>query len=367
MNSGAIAEALIYSRDGIAGSWSPIAPPPVQLTFESKENLRLWEPWVRASIFDFELVSYLHFFPVAQDTTTAGPMALKHLDLSTVATPEFVDLVAISAPTVAIFENQLKFVNNYADLRGDRAPEIMTQMGGAAAFLSSIAFLSPSRTPFTYELIAAAVRLANFAEMRFKHCLACRRPHEYSPQIQPMILTPGHSSFPSGHATETFISALVLLRLLRAAAAAIVAAGGQTPYADPLWGTQLMRLASRVAVNRTVAGVHFPVDSAAGALLGITLGEYLVHRCKGDANYDAYTFDGTKYPDAMTALTPPPGDGDFYWFEFIDSATFNQIVPTVAGTAATQYVTRVGQKSLTGSSSPILEWLWGEAVGEWTR
>ena len=42
---------------------------------------------------------------------------------------------------------------------------------------------------------------------------------------------------------------------------------------------QLMRLASRVAINRTVAGVHFPADSAAGCFLGLALGQYFWRRC----------------------------------------------------------------------------------------
>src|SRR5205823_4062756 len=96
----------------------------------------------------------------------------------------------------------------------------------------------------------------------------------------------------SGHATETFISALVLLRLLQAS--------GTAPYnvfADQQsWALQLMRLASRIAINRTVAGVHFPVDSAAGAVLGLTLGQYFFHRCTQVATYDAYAFDGTAFP-----------------------------------------------------------------------
>ncbi len=165
-----------------------------------------------------------------------------------------------------------------------------------------------------------------------------------------MILTPGHSSFPSGHATETFITAVVLLKLLSAAAAAAAAAATPftLPYADLKWGAQFMRLASRVAINRTIAGVHFPVDTAAGALLGLTLGEYFVHRCKNDAAYEAYAFDGTKFPDGTTALTLPPGDGDFYWLEFYDVATAKQVIPSAAGTAATAYVTLLAGSSTIG-------------------
>ena len=121
-------------------------------------------------------------------------------------------------------------------------------------------------------MLAAAFRLALYVELRLKHALACRRPGEYSPQIQPMILTPAHGALPSGHATEAFLMAYVTLELT-------------SPPDDPgrqMKREQLMRLADRIARNRTVAGVHFPVDSAAGAMLGLTLGDYLVRRLKGE-------------------------------------------------------------------------------------
>ena len=89
-------------------------------------------------------------------------------------------------------------------------------MSGARAFLSSIPFLHPDRTKWTLELLDTVFRLANFVEMRFKHALACRRPIEYSPQIQPIILTPSHGALPSGHATEAFAVGLCLWTLLRA-------------------------------------------------------------------------------------------------------------------------------------------------------
>jgi hypothetical protein len=123
--------------------------------------------------------------------------------------------------------------------------------------------------------------------MRVKHALACRRPVEYSPQIQPMIPTPGHGSFPSGHATEAFVTAFVFEALL-AHAHAHGTAGG---HGSPIF-VQLMRIAERIAINRTVAGVHFPVDSVAGMVLGRTLAEFFLARFGTHCHPRTRQFDG---------------------------------------------------------------------------
>ncbi|WP_214676207.1 hypothetical protein, partial [Escherichia coli] len=57
---------------------------------------------------------------------------------------------------------------------------------------------------------------------------------------------------------------------------------------------QLQRLAYRIAVNRTVAGVHYPVDSACGRVLGTLLGEFMVGRCSGQS-LKAREFKGSHY------------------------------------------------------------------------
>ena len=88
-----------------------------------------------------------------------------------------------------------------------------------------------------------------------------------------MIPTPGHGSWPSGHSTEAFAVATLLEAFMDQTRPG--KNDGQNSR------TQLQRLAARIAVNRTVAGVHYPVDSAVGRLLGTSLGEFFVARATG--------------------------------------------------------------------------------------
>lgn len=85
-------------------------------------------------------------------------------------------------------------------------------------------------------------------------------------EVQPMIQTPDHSSYPSGHACEAFAVASVLCRMMGAEPLAVLKDPKEPRHT-------LFRLAARIAENRTVAGVHFPMDNLAGAMLGIVLGE----------------------------------------------------------------------------------------------
>jgi len=186
--------------------------------------------------------------------------------------------------------------------------------------------------------------------MRLKFALACWRPQELSPQIQPMIPTPLHGTLPSGHATEGFVFARILLELLRGTK------GDDSSM--HLWANQLMRQASRIAVNRTVAGLHFPVDSVAGTLLGLTLAEYLIGLFTGRDEFSASSFDGTKFP------TNGPLNGastDFNWEEFYDA---DRLEFRVSGAAA-RYANMKGSIRY-GARSAVLQWLWIMAKSEWT-
>jgi membrane-associated phospholipid phosphatase len=316
---------------------------------------------VRTAILDFELISRLGF---TADPSATGDRTISiwHLSLGAGAAPAYLPLARFDRPPVAVFERQLRFMRSYADLRPDRTVEILEQLSTHVPFLASIGWLRPDAKRWTIELLETVVRLAGYVEHRVKHGLACRRPLEYSPQVQPMILTPGHGTLPSGHATEAFAAALVFRRLL-------ATSGHFHGHPSYLW--QLMRLAARIAINRTVAGVHFPIDSVAGALLGLTLGEYFVARARGVAEPlptgSAYRYRSAFF-DGAVAANPDIGDRDFRWRDIFDPATeqvkfpgWHPCVQPFNDTSGSNIINiTLDQRSLP------LEWLWGKALNEWT-
>ena len=105
---------------------------------------------------------------------------------------------------------------------------------------------------------------------------------------------------------------------------------------------QLQRLAARIAVNRTVAGVHYPVDSACGRLLGTSLGEFLVARATGGSvHHRGFNADLFVEPDGS------PRD-----FKLSDPLN---VEPYSAGRSA-----------IALPKAESLAWLWNEALKEWS-
>ena len=255
-----------------------------------------------------------------------------------------VDLVSINALNQKVFELQLKKVESYAALRSERSAEILSQVVPQTAHWSAIAGMSPDHHRFTWELLGVGLRFAMMMVMRFKHHFGVERPGRRSAVIQPMILTPGYTAYPCGHATEASFVAELIPLLSR----------------DPTYpkgfrradgiAQQLNRLAFRIAENRVVAGLHYPVDTIAGQALGVMLARYVVWLA-GEEHLLApkeLTVGAAAFPEPKS-LT---GDEEPEFDCFLDQARH-------VGVAATSL-------RKCNLDAPVLGALWALAQREWT-
>ena len=104
-----------------------------------------------------------------------------------------------------------------------------------------------------------ALRVGQFQAMHYKHKFQVPRPSYLAPALMPPIDPPGHASFPSAHATESWLVARCLKEVMPVEA-----------------HEALDRMAERIARNREVLGVHYPSDSAAGKKLAAKTSELLL-------------------------------------------------------------------------------------------
>jgi hypothetical protein len=325
-------DALIRSREGISviegpqpTCYAPALPAIGDLT-----QLERWEPWVRAYTAIGEMLQGISFQPTADGFKVLSSFG---------STSPFM-IAEIGRPLQATFVDQIPVVLSWAELRDERATEIMAQIDPQYAFWSSIVYLHPDRTRRTFELINMLLQFCVYVEMRFKHALACWRPVEYNAQVQPMITTPGHGSFPSGHSTQAHAVAFVLKALLNLNA---TDAGGHAKY--PTVAQQLDRQAARIATNRVVAGVHFPVDSMAGRMLGVALGEYFIGRCVPGQSMGGRTFVASGIDNAATTDFNP----------FSDEQDLNDAASPFYSVSQSDTITH----------SELMVWLWNKAKAEW--
>jgi hypothetical protein len=203
-------DALIRSREGTITI--PERPPANYVNYEpdfpivgDPQTMERWEPWIRAYIAVGEIMQGITFQTVPNPPPNPPASADGFQVLSSG------NLIAeIGRPRKATFEQQIPMVLSWAELRSERATEILAQIDPQYAFWSSIVYLHPDRSRRTFELINMVLQLCVYVEMRIKHALGCWRPVEYNAQVQPMITTPGHGTVPMGHATQAYAVAYVL-------------------------------------------------------------------------------------------------------------------------------------------------------------
>jgi membrane-associated phospholipid phosphatase len=217
----------------------------------------------------------------------------------------------------------------YLDQRPDRTAEILSQLGYPLPYFMMILGLQATPNRFTLELIAITQVLASHVAMVAKHHLACRRADRIGAKVMPMIPTPAHGSFPSAHSTESFATAEVLRTFVKY---------HKHHYADFDRRQMLLsKLAERIAVNRTVAGVHYPIDTWAGAVLGRAVGQIVLAKCGAAACVDGYCYRAK-------------GERDFFVTEFLPGENHGYGVEK--------------KDSFEVEPSPLFTWLWQKAGQE---
>lgn len=262
-------------------------------------------------------------------------------------------IAALVRPTKPTIVQQTLRVESWAALRAERLPEILSQIGPQFTYWSSIAPLGSIPSPYSAELLVVAGAFASHVVQAAKYRMPVPRPEEYSARIQPPIEAPAFFAYPSGHATGAFSAARLLDTLLSPGS------GADLPLRDPAeqldeTRAQLYRQAERIATNRVVAGIHYPVDSAAGCALGLSLAEYLVARARGGA-WTERTFDGSGF-----------GALDFDPRPFVAGGTLRDGM--LASRPSTPLVVKATSDIIPPndlvSESP-LSWLWRQARREW--
>ncbi|MGR3803029.1 phosphatase PAP2 family protein [Marinibacterium profundimaris] len=246
--------ALVTTRDGITGHWDgtpSMVPTPIP---DDDAYLDMLGLSGQASVLESALCSVV-------SVGEAEGQAEGQAEVRIAGQP----VARLAKPDADYFAHDLAWVRAYADLRGERIEEIHLQLDDLLSFFGSLGYLGPSRRSHTMLMLDMARRLAIHVEVTMKFICRAARPIDLAIEVQPMIQTPDHSSYPSGHAMEAFAIATVLHRLQT----------GQGPLEGIRNGALPFRLAHRIAVNRTVAGVHFPVDSHAGASVGCLVGDAL--------------------------------------------------------------------------------------------
>ncbi len=107
------------------------------------------------------------------------------------------EILSLVPPGTAKIAEQMHEVRAAMDLRQDRLPEILVQSADLLSFFALQHGLGLNRRPYTALLVGALMDTVIAQEQRMKHFCSVLRPIDLSPQVQPVIETPGHSAYPS--------------------------------------------------------------------------------------------------------------------------------------------------------------------------
>ena len=160
----------------------------------------------------------------------------------------FLDVQRLHVMTSLRSEFALREINEEAD---DPTPKFW-----------EVAGISPADNPNLQKTIAIIQPLTASIVLDLKAKYARTRANDVDPSLKTAIPVPWHKAYPSGHATQSFITALAFANVF------------------PEKSDAFMRLAAKVAINREIAGLHYTSDSDVGAILAEQIWKAVKPVCK---------------------------------------------------------------------------------------
>ncbi|MBN9087367.1 MAG: phosphatase PAP2 family protein [Reyranella sp.] len=247
-------------------------PPPATLTMPQKPYAEYWDGELRAWAYVAEFISAIAWPAPAAVAPAAWPFPLPPpvnnapilYFIGQIAAQTGVGSFPVPDPTATnrldankLADQAVGVVNASLD-RADRALEICDQATapGALNYWTGLIRINPSQDRSAWLLMLVARKIGEYVAMGLKAHYRMRRPSQVYPYILPIIDPPDTPSFPSSHSLQAHLISNVLMAALTPPAAG----ASQTAVA-------LDHLAHRVARNREIAGVHYPMDSACGAFV----------------------------------------------------------------------------------------------------
>jgi acid phosphatase (class A) len=147
-------------------------------------------------------------------------------------------------------DEQLRQVIDASVDREERLDEILDQHEGAIKYWLGMLMIDPGSAPATFQLICVARLVGEVVVMCLKEEYKVARPSQVCPAIVPVVDPPVTPAFPAGHALQSHLISLCLEKAERASAQPDL----------------LFVLSNRIARNRVIAGLHYPLDNEAGVV-----------------------------------------------------------------------------------------------------
>lgn len=129
------------------------------------------------------------------------------------------------------------------------------------------------------------------------------RPDQYDPKMRTLLCTPRFPTYPSGHATMSGCSQVLL------------------SYFFPREAKKLKKIADDNALSRLYAGVHFPADNDEGLKLGRYIGTLIVNHLKTQRDRNVKPIDHPYNKEFRNASIFPDDYQQFIPYEFPKTCT----------------------------------------------